>query len=146
MSNTSTASTASNAILLSLGSFDPAKGYTPALDGIELEYGDNLLSGMYRHINCSTVAIGGSATINDFDVTLWVDDEGLYRPNDNGHLMVTDWSDVCDYGQAELAGNVLITGGEDDDGNTIPLTPEQVATAIEYMRSAVNVTIYTARS
>lgn len=87
----------------------------------------NSLDDMYRLIKCDTVDRARSISGN---ITAWVDDEGLL--NDSDDLILTDCTDLledsdegsfCD--NIVLAGNILLTGGCDDEGNTLGL-PESV--------------------
>jgi len=67
--------------------------------------------------------VGGhfdAVSLPKLGLTMWVHDEGKllgFEPNRYGTLM---WS--TEYGQSDvIVGNVLITGGTDDEGNTLGL-------------------------
>ena len=71
---------------------------------------DNLDS-YYKHLNCSTFAIL-SVEWDNIPITIYVDDEGLYM-HGNTMRYVADYPDP-------LAGNILVLGGADSEGNTLP--------------------------
>lgn len=83
----------------------------------------DLLQHAYREIGCScvtTVALGAS-------LTLWCDDEGLLASAPQANQLATSLCIFHDPLQSVLVGNVVITGGVDAEGDTHPLTPDQVA-------------------
>ena len=65
-----------------------------------------------RYVDVVNIELAGQP------VTVWVDDEGLMLNTDSGNVLgflVTD-----DHGREyPLAGNLVLTGGVDDDGNSL---------------------------
>ena len=73
-------------------------------------------------------AVGGyieAVTLRDLDLTLWVNEEGKLNglaPNTFGTAL---W--VSNYGLTDLiVGDILITGGTDDEGYSVGLTEDEL--------------------
>jgi len=73
------------------------------------------LAVMYAVLRCTTVDCIALTTAVD----MWVDDEGLYHqpPNPFATALAHRYGHTWQH----LHGPVLLTGGPDDDGNTLPL-------------------------
>ena len=89
---------------------------------------------MYELIDCDCVDCVESA---HGKITLWCDDEGLLKPN-----YAIDVTDLLEDGvdrfmsDVVLAGNLLVTGGADRNGNTMPL-PDEIT--MDYIKSRLPV-------
>lgn len=85
------------------------------------------LQAMYEQIECHTVDCIGL----DQDMDMWIDDEGKFVEPPQVNKLATVlfravFKDTMDW----IAGNVLITGGADDEGGTVGIGEAQ-ATEIE---------------
>lgn len=90
-----------------------------------------LLSTLYWAIGCELVdlvRLAGDRLTEKVapggELSLWVDDEGMFRvagPNRRYHSVALEFG----LQQRLLFGPVVITGGADEDGDTLGLTPDQ---------------------
>jgi hypothetical protein len=65
---------------------------------------------------------------------LWVNEEGKLIGLPQNPIGTALWSD--DYGLTDvISGDIIFTGGDDDEGRTLGLTDEQVKTLISYNRT-----------
>lgn len=63
-------------------------------------------------------------------MTLWVNEEGKFDSSLSLNSVATAIWEQC-YGRTDfIMGNALITGGADDEGETLGLTPEQASTVL----------------
>ena len=79
----------------------------------------NFLNTLYEEIGCSLVdAVTTTVTVNEKEVpvTVWVDDEGLYKP---GNIAVKYKNELV------LLGNIVVTGDVDSKGDTILFDDER---------------------
>ena len=92
-----------------------------ALNVREVEF--DSLSDMYRLIDCEMV----ECVAVDAKTDLWVDEEGLLKEDGKGWV-------VFKGAHSPLKGNVLITGGVDRHGNTMPskMTLEEAASKVTF--------------
>ncbi|RFA17845.1 DUF3846 domain-containing protein [Subtercola boreus] len=90
------------------------------------------LSGMYEQIGCRTVDVIGL----EGRIDVWVDDEGLYMQEPNPTL--TGMLRLTRPFQTHLSGAGLFLT-TDEEGDTLPLTPEQIATVIGWWQVASGV-------
>ena len=89
-------------------------------------------------------AIGGGTfdciSIPSLGVDMWIDDEGklMDEPKYSSFATVL-WT--LEYGMTDIvAGDVIITGGTDDEGNTLGLTKDgviEVLTAVKQMMERI---------
>lgn len=94
--------------------------------------GNDTLSALYKAIGCRTVDVA-ELPLNGVNVSLWVDDEGLFHPHpqaseDTGREVVLGWTITDDNGnQAVLAGNIVFSGlGEEGDTVDSPLSNDSI--------------------
>jgi len=69
--------------------------------------------------------------LSELDVDMWIDDNGklVNEPEINAFGSAL-W--VHSYGMTDIiVGDIIITGGVDDEGNTLGLNEEQVATVLK---------------
>lgn len=90
------------------------------------------LNWLYFHLQCHTVTcltpLGGSILGAIPNLDAWGDDEGLFvaEPKLNGSAMIA-------LGYPQLVGNIVLTS-HDDDGNTLPLTVDQIDSITKFLR------------
>jgi hypothetical protein len=80
--------------------------------------------------NFLSAAVGGwiemVTLVDNLDgIILWVNEEGKIDQLDYNPLATTIW-ETCFGFTDVIVGNVVLTGGSDEDGETLPLTDEQV--------------------
>lgn len=81
------------------------------------------LTVMYSVLRCRNVAcVGVSSSIH-----MWVDDEGLYSHTDEPNFPAVFF--LSNFGQVvqPIYGPVLLTGGSDEEGDTLPLSRDKLA-------------------
>lgn len=91
---------------------------------VELEAGSDgdHLQSMYREIGCSLVECVG---LRD-DLDLWVDEEGKLKDGWEPNLPAIGL--LHHHGRRDLvAGTALLTGGADEEGNTLGISDETAA-------------------
>ena len=90
---------------------------------VEIDPADTLKS-MYNHINCQTVASGGSIYLEGHgEHAVWADDEGLYSEEPVQCVTHCRWLE----GNYPLVGNLLITGiSEEGETTACTLSIEEV--------------------
>jgi len=79
-------------------------------------------------------AVGGwieQVWFDEYNFTLWVNEEGKLEGLPQNPIATALWVDEYDKTDV-VVGNVIITGGADDDGNTLGLTDEQVEFLLAY--------------
>jgi hypothetical protein len=76
----------------------------------------DVLADLYRMIGCRTVDV----VALDDDLDMWLDDEGAYTAAPNA--AATAIAQTFGFVWQPYFGTVVITGGADKDGNTLPLT------------------------
>ncbi len=83
----------------------------------------NSIEDYYKFLDCR---IFDMVEINK-DITLYVDDEGLFKSGNN--VSDVKYEDF----ERKIAGNIIVTGGIDDEGNDLPckLSIIQVSKLIE---------------
>jgi hypothetical protein len=79
------------------------------IEPVDCQLGD--IHDMYRLIECDCFD-AVRVQIASLDCTAWVDDEGALKEPEDQHC--------CFFAGAHLAGNILLTGGADIEGNTLP--------------------------
>ncbi len=89
----------------------------------------NRLAAMYQAIGCTAVDVVRvlDAVPGRSGVDMWIDDEGLYKdepePNKVATLLANGLASGCV--TSWITGSVVVTGGADSEGDTLPLTPAQ---------------------
>lgn len=83
---------------------------------------DGLLQAMYEKIGTDIVE---AVDIAD-DVTVWVDEEGLLRPDPQVNWLATLCACAATQQPYRLFGVAVFTGGTDDDGETLAISDEAV--------------------
>jgi hypothetical protein len=72
-------------------------------------------------------AVGGfieCVSLPQLDVDMWVNEEGKIRGEEPNIYATALW--IHSYGTTDfIAGNIIITGGVDDEGNTLGLSDEK---------------------
>ncbi|MEU3708363.1 DUF3846 domain-containing protein [Streptomyces anulatus] len=99
------------------------------------------LGALYRAIGCQNIDAVDITT----ELTMWLDDEGLINGsavNRSATLLYAAHRPP----HQRYHGDAVITGGTDRHGNTLGLTPDQVARLIEMHLSTVGVNIPTQRN
>jgi hypothetical protein len=72
--------------------------------------------------------------VDDLDgIILWVNEEGKINNLDYNPLATTIW-ETCFGFTDVIVGNAILTGGADEDGETLPLTDKQVATILALVK------------
>lgn len=80
-----------------------------------------LLADMYKAIGCNLVEV----VCPTDDLTFWFDEEGLYSENTADNMAVTRvLAEVFGFNRQVYVGHAVITGGVDDEGDTLGLTDE----------------------
>jgi hypothetical protein len=69
------------------------------------------------------------------EATMWVNEEGLLRNDLSMNYIATMFMSELGY-QSVIMGDVVFTGGSDDEGNTIGFSNEAVAELSELVASA----------
>ncbi|NKS56268.1 DUF3846 domain-containing protein [Rhodococcus hoagii] len=89
------------------------------LTAIDLEQtaGAGCLQALYREIECQGVDVVRLAD----NIDMWLDDEGLYTADVNP--IATAIAKAHGFVWQKYVGNVVFTGGADDEGDTLPLSP-----------------------
>lgn len=80
-------------------------------------------------------AVGGwiEAVALASDITMWCNEEGKLIPLDVNHHASRLF--VHAFGQIDLiAGDVILTGGADDEGNDLGLTEERISEIQDYLK------------
>lgn len=80
-----------------------------------------LLEHAYEQIETHLV---GAVTLGD--LTLWYDDEGRFKDEPHTNELATKLCGIYGPLVSDIVGTVLITGDTDDEGDTRPLTAEQL--------------------
>ena len=82
-----------------------------------------------RSLEQMQVAVGGYVQAVDIadDVTLWCNEEGKMMGLEHNPLAQHLWDRAFGAGTDYIVGTVVLTGGADDEGETVGLTAEQVA-------------------
>lgn len=94
---------------------------------ISLEFLQSFVGGWVQ-----VVPLAGSLT----GLSMWLNEEGKFSDLPLNELATAIWEDS--YGQTDfIVGNVLITGGEDYDGEIETLTSEQTDTIMEVVLKAM---------
>lgn len=81
-------------------------------------------------------AVGGYVQAIDLtpEVTMWINEEGKLEGlplNFHGTMF---WSATYGFGTDQIVGDIVLTGGTDDEGDTLSLSPEAesvIRTAVE---------------
>ena len=68
---------------------------------------------------------------------MWVNENGKFSGLDQNPIATALWVDMYDLTDV-IMGDVIITGGADDEGYTLGLTPEQVTFFMNYDRAIWN--------
>ena len=78
-------------------------------------------------------------TLRDKEGTpdMWINENGKYSGLDQNPTATALWVDMYDLTDV-IMGDVIITGGSDEEGETLGLSDEQVAFFMEYERSIWN--------
>jgi hypothetical protein len=84
--------------------------------------------------NFLSASVGGwiemVSLVDDLDgIVLWVNEEGKINNLDYNPLATVIW-ETCFGFTDVIVGNAVLTGGTDDEGETLPLTDEQVKTIL----------------
>ena len=83
----------------------------------------------YKHLECQLFDVV-SVEWDGFPISIFVDDEGLFKPNNYGRM-------VEGYPEP-LFGNLVIAGGVDSEGNTLSVPEElSIVDMNEYIGEAV---------
>ncbi len=90
----------------------------------------NHLADMYRLLECERVDL-----VRGPGVDLWIDDEGLLTQRDP--LLLVE-NESIGYRQW-LMGSVLVTGGADSEGETLPLTEAQSAALVQCLTPGTSI-------
>lgn len=103
-------------------------------EDIEMEPG---LQGYYKAIGCHTMDL----VRLESDCDMWVDDEGLLNGSEL-NILATALRTVIHQMAYELplVGNAVITGGCNDEGDTMPLTQatrDRLICQLEWIKQAV---------
>ena len=89
-----------------------------------------------KSYNLIKEAVGGYIQVVPFDkanVDLWVNEDGKINNLPQNPIATSLWVD--EYGYTDvIVGNVVITGGTDEMGDTLGLSMEQVAKFMNYNR------------
>jgi hypothetical protein len=98
---------------------------TPNGDVVEIDLPADTrsrLTVMYSILRCSAVDCVRPTSAID----MWIDDEGLYNHEDEPNIYATAF--LAQFGQVAqmIMGPVLLTGGADEEGDTLPLTRDQL--------------------
>lgn len=111
----------------------PDGGFT--VDDIDPEY-----RAFVQHFDGGFVQALYTTSDSDQDVTFWIDEEGKFKdlpPNQEATALLKQWLTHDDRtlnpGDV-LVGTVVITGGTDDEGETLGLTPESTEEIEEFHR------------
>lgn len=81
-----------------------------------------LLEHLYSEIACRSVEI-----VDLGDVTVWYDDEGPYASAPVTNELITKLLGTYGPLVSDIVGTVVLTGGADADGDTLPLDDNQAA-------------------
>lgn len=102
-------------------------GVTILLDGSRALFEsttDTLLADLYRTISTDIVQ---SVEADDSSWSIWVDEEGWLKYGALLNYAAGDFADENGVTGHLFAGIAVVLGGTDDDGETLSLTPEQLA-------------------
>jgi len=72
----------------------------------------------YKHLECSTFDVVRVEWLGE-EISIFVDDKGMLKSNNFGRMVVKGYPQP-------LFGNMVICGGVDNTGNTLPV-PESIA-------------------
>jgi hypothetical protein len=91
--------------------------------------------------NVISTAVGGlieCVTLHDKEgVDMWVNERGKVEGLDQNPIATALWVDMYDLTDV-IVGDVIVTGGSDEEGFTLGLTDEQVKTFMAYDRTIWN--------
>lgn len=94
--------------------------------------------------NVISTAVGGlieCVTLHDKEgVDMWVNESGKIEGLDQNPTATALWVDMYDLTDV-ICGDVIITGGSDEEGFTLGLTDEQVKTFMAYDRTIWNTAV-----
>jgi hypothetical protein len=84
------------------------------------------------------IAVGGLIEAVDLtpEITMWVNEEGLLLDNLEPNLLATAFMAEIMNTQTPIMGDVVFTGGIDEEGDTKSLTQANVAELVEMTRKA----------
>ncbi|NGO68532.1 DUF3846 domain-containing protein [Streptomyces sp. SB3404] len=94
---------------------------TPHGDLVEIQLpadSDKRLTVMYAVLRCRFVDVVALTTRLD----MWIDDEGMYTHVDDVNVPATLLARRHGFTHQPYYGPVLLTGGVDDEGDTVPVT------------------------
>ena len=91
--------------------------------------------------NVISTAVGGlieCVTLHDKEgVDMWVNERGKVEGLDQNPIATALWVDMYDLTDV-IVGDVIVTGGSDEEGFTLGLTDEQVKVFMAYDRTIWN--------
>ena len=101
---------------------DGTKEVTLFAEGTFLELAQKIVGGWIQLVR-----------LNNKGIDLYLNEEGKLDGLPQNPIATALWSE--DYGLTDyIVGNVIITGGANNEGNTIGLTDGQIATLLDYNR------------
>lgn len=95
----------------------------------------DLLRHLYREIDCRTVEM----VVLDEGLTAWCDDEGRFIDTPVTNELITKLCGTYGPLVCDIVGTVVLTGGADDEDDTLPLTDLQAGELVlrlEQLRDA----------
>lgn len=94
--------------------------------------------------NVISTAVGGlieCVTLHDKEgVDMWVNERGKVEGLDQNPIATALWVDMYDLTDV-IVGDVIVTGGSDEEGFTLGLTDEQVKVFMAYDRAIWNTAV-----
>lgn len=96
----------------------------------EAEHLDQLLRALSTDDTTVTILTAAPHSRGE-DISLWADDEGIYN---DGRLNIV----ASAYAGGPLIGTVVISGFDDQTGETVGLTPERAAAERDSIRAAAD--------
>jgi hypothetical protein len=76
-------------------------------------------------------SVGGYIQAVDIDneTTMWVNEEGKLNQLPHNPIAQIFWNATYGQGTDYIVGDIVLTGGADENGETLPLSPESLAKA-----------------